>query len=492
MMLSPSEGLPQETAKVPDIPLRTVPHNLQAEQALLGALMVFNNSYDRISDMLSPANFFEPLHGTIYETIAKLISTGRLASPITLKPFVENMPPIDSETTVPQYLGRLVRYAGTYQSVKDYARTILELSQRRGLILAAEDMLESAYDATADGSAAAIIEDAEHALYKIAESGSTDAKAEVSFGESARLAVEMAQEAHRRQGAVGLSTGLADLDGKLGGLCRSDLIILAGRPSMGKTALALNMAWSIASNGHPDTNGVMAPAPVAFFSLEMGSEQLSTRVLSFVSGVASHKMRYGTTSTQDLETIARAQMETEKTPLIIDPRGGINIAQLMTRARRMRRRYGIELLIVDYLQLLSGGGRFGNNRTQELTEITTGLKTLAKELNIPVLALSQLSRQVEVREDKRPQLSDLRESGSIEQDADVVMFVYRDEYYIERAKPHPHTPEFSDWQRRLQAAANKAEVIIGKQRHGPVGTVEVGFDGQKTQFFNLAQEDQLS
>lgn len=483
MMLSPD-------AKPDTSPfLRIPPHNLQAEQALLGAILLDNGAFDRVSDIITADHFFDPLHANIYETLSTVISSGRLATPMTLKPYYDNAEPISDKTTVPQYLGSLVRVAGTRHAAREYGLTILELAQRRGLIVIGEGIVESAFDATADKAASGIIEDAEQELFRIAESGSRESRGEVTFAAAARKAAQAAQEACRRRGAVGLSTGLRDLDAKLGGLCRTDLIILAGRPSMGKTALAVNIAWSIARNGNPDENGEVRPAPVGFFSLEMGDSQLATRVLSSVAEVSSEKIRYGTATNDELERIVRASQDVADTPLFIDDRGGITIAQLMSRARKMRRQYGIELLVVDYLQLMAGKGRRGENRVQEVTEITTGLKAIAKELNIPVLALSQLSRNVETRDEKKPQLSDLRESGSIEQDADVVLFVFREEYYLERTKPSDVTsPEFSEWQRKMGAASGKAEVIIGKQRHGPVGTVELAFEGGKTRFSDLARE----
>lgn len=853
-------------------PLRIPPHNLHAEQALLGAILIDNNAFDRVSDILTRDHFFDPLHANIFETLNTVISSGRLATPMTLKSYYDNAEPIDDKTTVPQYLGRLVRAAASTHSAREYGRTIIELAQRRALIVIGEGIAESAFDATADRAAAGIIEDAEQDLFRLGESGSVESRGDVSFAVAAREAALAAQEACRRRGAVGLSTGLRDLDAKLGGLCRTDLIILAGRPSMGKaqpldanvlthrgwtsmgslkvgdalasidgkpstvtgvfpqgkrqvyrvefndgrameccdehlwsvnykgwqnprvistnevrtllakphmkkrlyietfngqfglpyagldpwligviigdgcvkrsklmvtssddeiiegvrqavgagievrsnsnydyvltkpmrnscsfcgkeftqssrkrkfcdnkcscashyytrrrgnslydhctkrpgaernwlidclremglwdvsaadkripdnllkasrvdrlallrglldtdgtvetwgtirfctvsnilsrqvvdlvrslggiakaypkhqkngehktawvinitgikadpqelfsikrkasrlkeferkqrlsfsditptrvaevqcisvshlshlyitddyivthnTALAVNIAWSVARNGNPDVHGEMRPAPVGFFSLEMSAKQLANRVLSSVAEVSAEKIRYGTATDDELERIVRTSQDVADSPLYIDDRAGITIAQLMSRARKMRRQYGIELLVVDYLQLMAGKGRRGENRVQEVTEITTGLKAIAKELNIPVLALSQLSRNVENRDEKKPQLSDLRESGSIEQDADIVLFVFREEYYLERTKPSDVTsPEFSEWQRKMGAAAGKAEVIIGKQRHGPVGTVELAFEGGKTRFSDLARE----
>lgn len=484
MMLKPNpiDGEPVENAKQP-------PHDLTLEQAVLGAILIDNGALERTAG-LEPGHFFDPLHANLFETMATLISSGKLASPITVKSFFENAAPIDAHMTVPQYIGTLAARAPTISGVRDYTAALIDMARRRSIIIIGEDMVAEAYDATADGASAAIIEEAEKRLFDLVEKGVSSGAGAVPFSDALRRAVEQASHAHHLKGRIaGLSTGLVDLDDKLGGMAKSDLIILAGRPSMGKTALAVNIAWHVATCGHVDANGVATPAPVGFFSLEMKDEQLATRVAAACAGISSEKIRRGMMSDEELERLARTANDISYAPLYIDERGGITIAQLSTRARNMRRRYGIELLVVDYLQLLAGGKKGGDgNRVQEITEITTGLKSLAKELNIPILALSQLSRQVESRTDKRPQLSDLRESGSIEQDADVVMFVYREEYYLERTKPDDQADPtaFSDWQRKFMAAQGIAEAIIGKQRHGPTGTVKLAFDGSVTRFSNLA------
>jgi replicative DNA helicase len=454
--------------------LRGAPHNIDAEQALLGAMLVNNEAHDRVSSFLDPHHFFDPLHQQIYETAAKLIASGKQATPVTLRTFFESAPPIEPGLTVPQYLGRLAANATTIINALDYGRTIHDLAIRRQLILIGEDMVNSAYDAPVDFPPDEQIEDVENRLFSLAETGKFG-QGFMGFNVALTNAIEMANNAYQRAGGLsGISTGLRDLDSKMGGLQSSDLIILAGRPSMGKTALVTNIAFHVAKNykveRQPDgTDKVLDGAVVGFFSLEMSSEQLATRILAEQAEISSEKIRRG----------------------MINETGGISIAQLAARARRLKRQRGLGLLIVDYLQLLTGSKRTSEGRVQEVSEITTGLKALAKELNVPIIALSQLSRQVEQREDKRPQLSDLRESGSIEQDADVVMFVFREEYYVERTKPSEGTAEFQEWMAKMQMVSGKAEAIIGKQRHGPVGTVTLSFEGQYTRFGNLAQDQYL-
>jgi replicative DNA helicase len=475
---------------------REPPHNIEAEQALLGAILINNEAMDRVSAFLEPLHFFDPLHGQIYEVAGKMIQAGKQATPITLKTFFENAEPIDAHLTVPQYLGRLATSATTIINAEDYGRTIYDLAVRRNLIVLGEDMVNSAYDAPIDFPPESQIQEAETRLYDLAERGKYG-QGFMSFGNALTHAIDMAAAAYERDGHLsGLSTGLHDLDNRMGGLQASDLIILAGRPSMGKTALVTNIAYNVAkayrSEKQPDgTDKTLEGGRVGFFSLEMSAEQLATRILSEQAEIPSEKIRRGMINEDEFRKLSQVAKEMSYAPLFIDQTGGISIAQLAARARKLKRQKGLELLIVDYLQLLSGSSKRGDNRVQEITEITTGLKALAKELAVPIIALSQLSRQVEQREDKRPQLSDLRESGSIEQDADVVMFVFREEYYIERQKPREGTPEFNDWQTQMMAVSGKAEVIIGKQRHGPVGTVQLAFESQFTRFGNLAREFQL-
>jgi replicative DNA helicase len=488
-----TEKLKQAATAVEPLTYRQAPHNLEAEQALLGAILVNNEALDRVSGFLSPDHFFDALHGRIYETLATLIHAGKTATPITVKTFFENVEPIDANMTVPQYLGRLAANATTIINAAEYGRTVYDLATRRALIVIGEDMVNTAYESAVDQAPKAQIEEAESRLYSLAEQNKYG-KGFETFRSALTNAIEMANSAFQRSGHLsGAATGLADLDNKLGGLQRSDLIILAGRPSMGKTALATNIAYNVAKayRGERRADGSMETVDggiVGFFSLEMSSEQLATRILSEQTEIGSEKIRRGMIEEAEFRKLSEVATEMSRIPLFIDQTGGITIAQLSARARKLKRQHGLDMLVVDYLQLLSGSKSRSDNRVQEITEITTGLKALAKELNVPVMALSQLSRQVENREDKRPQLSDLRESGSIEQDADVVMFVFREEYYIERTKPAEGTPEFADWMTKMSQASGKAEVIIGKQRHGPVGTVELSFEGQFTRFGNLARD----
>lgn len=489
-----TEKLKQAVSADEALTFRQPPHNLEAEQALLGAILVNNEALDRVSGFLSPAHFFDPLHGRIFETLATLIHAGKTATPVTVKTFFENAEPIDANLTVPQYLGRLAANATTIINAAEYGRTIYDLSTRRSLIIIGEDLVNTAYDSAVDHPPRAQIEEAEGRLYSLAEQNKYG-KGFETFKSALITAVEMANSAFQRAGHLsGASTGLSDLDNKLGGLQRSDLIILAGRPSMGKTALVTNIAYNVAKayRAERQADGSMKTVDggiVGFFSLEMSSEQLATRILAEQAEISSEKIRRGMIDENEFRKLSEVASEMSRIPLYIDQTGGITIAQLSARARKLKRQHGLDLLVVDYLQLLAGSKLSSSaNRVQEITEITTGLKALAKELGVPIIALSQLSRQVEQREDKRPQLSDLRESGSIEQDADVVMFVFREEYYVERLKPAEGTPEFADWMTKMSLVSGKAEVIIGKQRHGPVGTVELAFEGQYTRFGNLARD----
>jgi replicative DNA helicase len=475
---------------------RTAPHNIEAEQALLGAILVNNEALYRVSDFLEPRHFFEPVHQNIYEIAGSLIRVGKIANPVTLKTFL----PADVDIaglTVSQYLARLAAEATTVINAEDYGRTIYDLSIRRTLIVIGEDMVNVAFDAPVDFMPRDQIEDAERRLYELAETGKYDGGFQ-RFAAALTTAVDMAARAYQRDGRLsGLATGLHDLDRMMGGLQPSDLIIVAGRPGMGKTSLATNMAYNIARawrgdvrpDGHIETvNGGI----VGFFSLEMSAEQLATRIISEQTEIPSYRIRRGEIDPADFDRIAAVAREMESIPLYIDETGGLAIAQLAARARRLKRQRGLDLLVIDYIQLLQGSTRrAAEGRVQEVTEITTGLKALAKELNVPILALSQLSRQVEARDDKRPQLSDLRESGSIEQDADVVLFVFREEYYLKNKEPRAGTEEHFKWQTDMEAVHGKAELIIGKQRHGPTGTVPVQFKADVTRFSDLADESRL-
>src|SRR5437762_2525868 len=475
---------------------RSAPHNIEAEQSLLGAILVNNDAFYRVSDFLEPKHFFEPIHQTIFETAGSLIRMGKVATPVTLKTFL----PADTDIggmTVGQYLARLAAEATTIINAQDYGRTIYDMSLRRDLIRIGEDMVNVAFDAPVDFAPRAQIEDAERQLYELAESGRYDGGFQ-RFSQALTTAVDMAAKAFQRDGSLsGVATGLRDLDTKMGGLQASDLIIVAGRPGMGKTALATNIAYNVArgwrgevrSDGRIETvNGGI----VGFFSLEMSAEQLATRIIAEQSGIPSSMIRRGGINERDFEKIKDVAIELQHLPFFIDETGGLTVAQLAARARRLTRQKGLDLLVIDYIQLLQGSTRRAmEGRVQEVTEITTSLKALAKELNVPVLALSQLSRQVENRDDKRPQLSDLRESGSIEQDADVVLFVFREEYYLANKEPRVGTPEYEKWQLDMSLVHGKAEVIIGKQRHGPTGTVELQFEGQFTRFSDLSADNHL-
>jgi replicative DNA helicase len=481
-------------------PFRSAPHNLEAEQALLGAILINNDAMERVSDFLDAEHFYDPLHQQIYDTAAKLIASGKQATPITLKTFFETAEPIDAGLTVPQYLGRLAAHAATIINARDYGRTVYDLATRRQLILIGEDVVNAAYDSPVDFPPKEQIEEAETRLFALAETGKYG-QGFLAFNNALTNAIEMAGNAYKRDGNLsGISTRFTALDNKMGGLQASDLIILAGRPSMGKTALATNIAFNVARSrlrslqDKPDL-GPNDPAHdgaiVGFFSLEMSAEQLATRILSEQAGIGSEKIRRGMISEPEFKQLVSVSQEMAAIPLFIDQTGGISIAQLAARARKLKRQEGLGLLIVDYLQLMTGHASKSDNRVQEVSQITTGLKALAKELNLPIIALSQLSRAVENREDKRPQLADLRESGSIEQDADIVMFVYREEYYVERTKPAEGTPEFQDWLAKMSMINGKAEIIIGKQRHGPIGTVQLQFEGSVTRFSDLAHDQYM-
>ncbi len=472
---------------------RQKPQNIEAEAALLGAILVNNEAFYRVADFLEAAHFFDEFHGRIYQNAGQLIRLNKVATPITLKTYLGD--DLVGDITVSQYLARLASEATTIINAADYGRTIYDLAIRRGLIDIGEELVTTAYEAGVEEEPAGQIDAAERALYELAEKGRYDGGFQ-RFEEALATAVEMAAAAYERDGGLsGTATGLIDLDQRMGGLQRSDLIVLAGRPAMGKTALVTNIAYAVAKayqsrvrddGTRETTNG----GQVGFFSLEMSAEQLATRIISEQTEIPSNKIRRGDISRDEFERIVDKTREMSKIPFYIDQTGGISIAQLSARARRLKRQKGLDLVVVDYLQLLSGSSKKSSeNRVQEITEITTSLKALAKELDVPVIALSQLSRQVESRDDKRPQLSDLRESGSIEQDADVVMFVYREEYYLERKKPKEGTEDFLNWEREITEAFGKAEVIIAKQRHGPTGTVEVQFEKEFTRFGNLARSD---
>ena len=474
-----------------NISKESAPHNIEAEQALLGALLVNNDVYDRISNIVNETHFFDPVHGKIFEVAATRIKNNSLASPVTLKAFLEDDPGLN-ELGGSGYLVRLAGASISIFATRDYAELIRELATRRSLIEIGTEIAGQAGTIDVDNHPKEQIIEAEQKLYELAETGQTGSGFQ-SFLKAITDAVNMANSAYQREGGlVGPSTGFTDLDKKLGGLHKSDLLILAGRPSMGKTALATNIAFNIAKKYKKGTlpdgsEGAVDGGVVGFYSLEMSAEQLAARVLSEVAEVPSDQIRRGDMTEKEFRRFVEAAKSLEACPLFIDDTPALPISQLAARARRLKRTNGLDVLIVDYLQLVRPASS-KDSRVNEVSEITQGLKAIAKELDIPVIALSQLSRQVENREDKRPQLSDLRESGSIEQDADIVMFVYRGEYYKEREKPNDHEIEkMAAWQAEMEELHGKAEIIIGKQRHGPIGTIDLSFEGQFTRFGNLAK-----
>ncbi|MEM0908901.1 MAG: replicative DNA helicase [Pseudomonadota bacterium] len=468
--------------------IRTAPQNLELEQQLLGAILQNNEAYYRVSDFLKVEHFIVEPHRRIYDIAAKLIRAGKVANPLTVKTHLSADESF-ADLTPTEYLTRIAANVTTIINAEDYGRTVFDLAVRRSLISIGEEMVNEAYDAPPDVTPGAQIETVEKRLFELAATGRSD-QGFVEFSEALSAAIKMAGAAFDRAGGLsGIATGLTDLDRQMGGLQRSDLLILAGRPAMGKTSLATNIGYEIARRFKAGEPGSKRPAEggiVGFFSLEMSSEQLATRILAEQTGISSSLIRRGSISDAQFHDLTEAVQEMQSVPFYIDQTGGITIGQLSARARRLKRQKGLDLLIVDYLQLLTGSGkRASDSRVNEITEITTGLKALAKELDVPILALSQLSRQVEAREDKRPQLSDLRESGSIEQDADVVMFVFREEYYLQSRKPAEGTPEFFEWEAKMESVHGVAEVIIGKQRHGPTGSVNLQFDAEVTRFSNL-------
>ncbi len=479
-------------------PIRLPPRNLEAEQALLGAILVNNRAYERVSEFLRPEHFSDPANGKIYEAMGQLIEAKQLADVVTLKSLFER----DEGLAQIGGLGYLARLAGaviTVVNAEDYGRTVHDTYLRRQLIDLGEQVVNRAHGADLEQPATQQIEHAEQQLYDLATTGETEGGFQL-LNVAAVAAIKAAESAFKRAGhVVGVTTGFRDLDAKLGGLHPSDLVVLAGRPAMGKTSLATNIAYNAvrARIERGDTEG----AVVGFFSLEMSAEQLATRLISERAAVASDRIRRGDIRNEDFGRIVEAAQELQNLPLYIDDSPALTVSALRTRARRLQRQHNLGLIVIDYLQLVHpvSRSRGPENRVQEISEITRGLKTLAKELHVPVLALSQLSRAVEQREDKRPLLADLRESGSIEQDADVVMFIYREEYYHQRSEPTQRPDEsgekFNDrmqrWQQRAEEVHNKAEVIIGKQRHGPTGTISLFFDGNFTKFGDLAQGEKL-
>ena len=459
-----------------------LPSNIEAEQALLGSILVNNDIIDEISNIISNKDFYDPLHSKIYSLIESLHNKGMIANPITLKNSFEKDEGL-SEIGGTEYLVKLTRFSSSIKQSIDYAKIIHEKFVRRELVQISEKLSEDSVDESIEKTGEIIIQDTEKLLFDLAERGTFN-QSFLKFNQALDQTIEMATNAMKSdQGIVGIPTGLDDLDERLGGLHKSDLVIIAGRPSMGKTALATNIAYHAAKK-ILETN---KKTSVAFFSLEMSSEQLSTRILSEQSRIKSNDIRRGQVTEEEFNRLIETSRSIHELPLYIDETPAITISTLSNRARRIKRLFGLDLIVVDYIQLMTTGSRRFDGRVQEISEITQGLKALAKELSVPVLALSQLSRAVEQRDDKKPLLSDLRESGSIEQDADVVMFVFREEYYQMSKEPKMGTVEHGEWQSKMNEIIGQADIIIGKQRHGPTGTIKVEFEGIYTKFKNASK-----
>ncbi len=454
-----------------------LPNNIEAEQSVIGSILVSNEIFDEINMIITNKNFYDPMHQKIFSAIEKLIYGGMLANPITLKNYFENE---KDELNVPDYLVKITKFSTSSRQAIEYSKLIYDLFVKRELVKISENIIDTAKLNDLDHDGQSIIENFEKSLFDLAEKGSFSSSL-VKFDEAMRMTIEMASSAYKNdEGIVGVPTGLTDLDDRLGGMHKSDLLIIAGRPSMGKTALATNIAFNAAKKIQDDGR----KSTIAFFSLEMSSEQLSTRILAEQSRIKSNDIRRGRISEEQFDKFIETSKNISELPLYIDETPAISIAALSNRARRIKRLYGLDMVVVDYIQLMRAAN-FKEGRVQEISEITQGLKALAKELSVPVLALSQLSRAVEQRDDKKPQLSDLRESGSIEQDADVVMFVFREAYYLERKEPQPATVDHAEWQSKMNDISNRAEIIIGKQRHGPTGNVFLEFEAMFTQFKDI-------
>ena len=453
------------------------PNNIEAEQSVIGSILLSNEIFDEINMIIVSKNFYDPMHQKIFGAIEKLIYSGMLANPITLKNHFENE---KDELNVPEYLVKVTKFSTSSRQAIEYSKLIYDLFVKRELIKISENVIDTAKLNDLDNDGQKIIENFEKKLFDLAEKGSLS-NSLIKFDEAMRQTIEMASSAYKNdEGIVGVPTGLTDLDDRLGGLHKSDLIIIAGRPSMGKTALATNIAFNAAKKLQDDGK----KSSIAFFSLEMSSEQLSTRILAEQSRIKSNDIRRGRISEEQFDKFIETSKNISELPLYIDETPAISIAALSNRARRIKRLHGLNMVVVDYIQLMRASN-FKDGRVQEISEITQGLKALAKELSVPVVALSQLSRAVEARDDKKPQLADLRESGSIEQDADVVMFVYREAYYLERKEPRPATVEHAEWQAKMNEVSSLAEIIIGKQRHGPTGNIMLEFEAMFTKFKDI-------
>ena len=458
---------------------KELPNNIEAEQAVIGSILISNDIFDDVSIIIDNKKFYDPVHQKIFAAIENLISKGMLANPITLKNYFENDNSL-AELEGHEYLVKLTKFSTTIRQAIEYSKIVYDMHIRRELIKISETMTENASNKILDLPGNKIIEDSERLLFDLAEKGSLNTSF-IKFDQALNYTIEMASNAFKNEeGIVGVPTGLTDLDDRLGGMHNSDLLIIAGRPSMGKTALATNIAFHAAKKIQEKGT----KSSIAFFSLEMSSEQLSTRILAEQSRIKSNDIRRGRISEEQFDKFIETSKNISELPLYIDETPAISIAAMSNRARRIKRLHGLDLVVVDYIQLMSAANT-RDGRVQEISEITKGLKALAKELSVPVLALSQLSRAVEHRDIKKPQLSDLRESGSIEQDADVVMFVYREAYYLEKLEPRPATVEHAEWQAKMNEVSNLAEIIIGKQRHGPTGNINVEFEAMFTKFRDI-------
>ena len=454
---------------------KELPNNIEAEQSVIGSILVTNEIFDEISTIISNINFYDPMHQKIFNAIENLIYKGMLANPITLKNYFEDE---KDEINIPEYLVKITKFSTSVRQAIEYSKIIYDMFVRRELIKISEQTIDSAKINDLDSNGQNIIENSERLLFDLAEKGSFNSSL-IKFDDAMKQTILMASAAYKNEGGiVGVPTGLRDLDDKLGGLHQSDLIIIAGRPSMGKTSLATNIAFNAAKN--IQENG--KKSSIAFFSLEMSSEQLSTRILSEQAKIGSNDIRRGRISDEQFDQFLETSKNIAELPLFIDETPAISIAAMSNRARRIKRLYGLDMILVDYIQLMKGTTHNKDGRVQEISQITQGLKAIAKELGVPVVALSQLSRQVEQRDDHKPQLADLRESGSIEQDADVVMFVYREGYYLQRKEPREATVEHAEWQAKMNEVAHLAEIIIGKQRHGPIGKITLEFEERFTKF----------
>tara|TARA_B100000424_G_C22927656_1_gene493505 strand:+ start:164 stop:1576 length:1413 start_codon:yes stop_codon:yes gene_type:complete len=457
--------------------IEQLPNNIEAEQSVIGSILFSNEIFDEISTIINSKNFYDPMHQKIFYAIEKLIYNGMLANPITLKNHFEND---KDKINIPEYLVKITKFSTSNRQAIEYSKIIYDLFVKRELIKISENIIDTAKLNDIDQNGQNIIENSEKALFDLAEKGSVGSSL-IKFDNALKMTIDMASSAYKNdEGIVGVPTGLRDLDDKLGGLHKSDLVIIAGRPSMGKTALATNIAFNAAKKIQDEGK----KSSIAFFSLEMSSEQLSTRILAEQSRIKQNDIRRGRISEDQFDKFLETSKNISELPLYIDETPAISVAALSNRARRIKRLHGLDMVVVDYIQLMTATSK-KDGRVQEISEITQGLKALAKELSIPVLALSQLSRAVEQRDNNKPLLADLRESGSIEQDADVVMFVYREAYYLERKEPRPATVEYAEWQAKMSEVSNVAEIIVGKQRHGPTGNVFLEFEAMFTKFKDI-------